>query len=610
MEESNKRWLSPNFISRCISTARRDASLTQENLQNTSQSTEYHHSPSGSIQDRCESISLIQNLQFSLSDEYQDEDEANGSTQSLPSSTQNSINKYYGEQSDCTSCSDLSFLTYQDEDNISIPSLYSEDPTANDSIDKDEEHDEMYVTSEDDQLTSNSKDASYLDDKLPKSFLQLQGLSVGNYNMACNYHISAALKIMVTHKLHILTIQEHTAWSRELTQGEITSMKKLCDKYQFTITISKLQIVIMDKVLAASHRGTEIFEDGRIIKCQLEIASQQYANLVTVYGIPHHGNGKYHVNNSETTEDETLAKLHRIRTHLRKIINLATTNKEDIYVFGDLQDTPDNKKNFNYGTCRIPKHPLGITKTFEDSNLSCTAYKHLDSLNKPVISRHGMKGGRFIDGMYACNQGLQKVMGISITSDTRINSDHLLVVSKIDLGIETHNPRDKQEERIDFRRILNIPVRIIPGNTHPSLDDTVYKGADYKIHAALFHNIQKIVANPSEFHDRIQKVHDQLRTLIQNIVGRTKNSITIEEQKQGKLITRTNDDAKTLNDASMEFFSIIYDICRKAELSYKAYSTKMNTANRNQEKIASEKIMLTATSYALSKQLDETAKRQ
>jgi hypothetical protein len=386
-------------------------------------------------------------------------------------------------------------------------------------------------------------------------------------------------------------------------------MKKLCDKYQFTITISKLQIVIMDKILAASHRGTEIFEDGRIIKFQLEIAPQQYANLVTVYGIPHHGNGKYHVNNSETTEDETLAKLHRIRTHLRKIINLATTNKEDIYVFGDLQDTPDNKKNFNYGTCRIPKHPLGITKTFEDSNLSCTAYKHLDSLNKPVISRHGMKGGRFIDGMYACNQGLQKVMGISITSDTRINSDHLLVVSKIDLGIETHSPRDKQEERIDFRRIMNIPVRIIPGNTHPSLDDNVYKGADYKIHAALFHNIQKIVANPSEFKDRIQKVHDQLRTLKQNIVGRTKNSITSEEQEQGKLITRTNDDAKTLNDASMEFFSIINDICHKAELSYKAYSTKMNTANRNQEKIASENIMLTATSYALSKQLDETAKR-
>ncbi|MFN9979433.1 MAG: hypothetical protein ACK53Y_05945, partial [bacterium] len=131
----------------------------------------------------------------------------------------------------------------------------------------------------------------------------------------------------------------------------------------------------MDKVLTASHRGTEIFEDGRIIKCQLEIAPQQYANLVTVYGIPHHGNGKYHVNNSETTEDETLAKLHRIRTHLRKIINLATRNKEDIYVFGDLQDTPDNTKNFNYGKCRIPKHPLGIIKTCEDSNLSCTAYK-------------------------------------------------------------------------------------------------------------------------------------------------------------------------------------------------------------------------------------------
>jgi hypothetical protein len=41
-------------------------------------------------------------------------------------------------------------------------------------------------------------------DNLPKSFLQLKGISVGNYNMGCHFHISAAIHLLVQYNLQIL----------------------------------------------------------------------------------------------------------------------------------------------------------------------------------------------------------------------------------------------------------------------------------------------------------------------------------------------------------------------------------------------------------------------
>jgi hypothetical protein len=40
-------------------------------------------------------------------------------------------------------------------------------------------------------------------DLLPKTFLQLKDISVANYNMGCNFNISAALHIMVHYELSI-----------------------------------------------------------------------------------------------------------------------------------------------------------------------------------------------------------------------------------------------------------------------------------------------------------------------------------------------------------------------------------------------------------------------
>jgi hypothetical protein len=114
----------------------------------------------------------------------------------------------------------------------------------------------------------------------------------------------------------------------------------------------------------------------------------------------------------EHNENTSLQEMERIQVQIKNIIKNAYRKGDIVYVFGDLQDTPDNTNKFHYGKCRIPKHPLGIVKTCEDFNMTCSIYQHMESMEKPIISRHGIKGGRFIDGMYTCNLGLEKIMGV------------------------------------------------------------------------------------------------------------------------------------------------------------------------------------------------------
>jgi hypothetical protein len=109
--------------------------------------------------------------------------------------------------------SELTISSYsKDNDSISTPCLLSET-------------DSRSILSEMDSISwtdlSRSTTTTVLTDNqsnniLPKSFMQLQGISVGNFNMACNFNILAALHIMTRYKLHILAIQEHTPWNREL----------------------------------------------------------------------------------------------------------------------------------------------------------------------------------------------------------------------------------------------------------------------------------------------------------------------------------------------------------------------------------------------------------
>jgi hypothetical protein len=122
-------------------------------------------------------------------------------------------------------------------------------------------------------------DTSINGDMIPKTFLQLKGKSVGNFNMACNFHISASLHVIVQYNLNILAIQEHTLWHKELSDGEGTSIEQHSDKWGYFLTISKLQILIIDKQLRACHQETIVFEEGQIIKCCFEVSKEIMPHL-------------------------------------------------------------------------------------------------------------------------------------------------------------------------------------------------------------------------------------------------------------------------------------------------------------------------------------------
>jgi len=234
----------------------------------------------------------------------------------------------------------------------------------------------------------------------------------------------------------------------------------------------------------------------------------------------------------------------------------------------------------------------------------------MESLEKPIISRHGTKGGRFIDGMYTCDQGLQKITGISLIPDSGIFSDHVLVVTKINLGIEILEVNKEQEECIDFKRIMNIPVRYKTGDNHPCINEQVYKGAEFAIHAKLYNDLQKITNESSNgFQDRITLIHSQLEQFEKGVIDRTTTTISSEEQLAGKLVKRTPLDAKRINTASHEFFTLINDVCRVAGLASMVAFVQSSSSQKKCNEIITGKSMLPTTSFAISKQLDDSTKR-
>lgn len=251
-----------------------------------------------------------------------------------------------------------------------------------------------------------------------------------------------------------------------------------------------------------------------------------------------------------------------------------------------------------------------LVQTCETNDLYCSVYKFLDDLEKPVISRHGSKGGRFIDGMYTCTQGLEKLTGMSVVKDSGIYSDHDLIIHKIDLGIEPFQASKATEEIIDFKKIMNILMHIKRGDDHPSLNDTVFKGADFQMQAQLYDKLQTTVQDPANlFLSRVSNIGNQLIQLDADIIAHTKSSITPADQKAGMLITRTPQDAAIINSTSSEFFQIIDDIRREADLAFKVPIIPSQSINAKKGEIVSEKIMPGVSSSAIPKNLDEAAKR-
>lgn len=333
-----------------------------------------------------------------------------------------------------------------DSSSISCTTKYRTSVCNSETIDNDDLNTNQDDTNHDNMSDTSESDSSLNRDLLPKSFLQLKGISVANYNMGCNFHIAAALRIIMRYNLSILTIQEHSPWNKELSEGETTSISRLCDKWGYFATISKLQIIIVDKQLLACHRTSTAFEDGRIILYRFEISEKQSVSFISVYGVPHSASANIQKHNEIPSENTKLQIMTRLQSKLKALISKAHQDSDLLYIFGDLQDTPDNSKLFHYGPCRIAKHPLGIISTCEQQGLQCTIYQHTNLLEKPIVSRHGSKGGRFIDGMYTSTPGLANILGISIIHDTGISSDHDLVITKMDLGIEKYHINKEKEE--------------------------------------------------------------------------------------------------------------------------------------------------------------------
>ena len=460
------------------------------------------------------------------------------------------------------------------------------------------------------EKTESSKAPMSLADELPKSFLQLTGITVANFNMGCNFRIEKAISIMIHYDLKILAVQEHTPWNKKLSEIEIASISRHCDHWGFFATISTLQIVIIDKQLLACHRDTTAYEDGRVIKCRFEIDRDKYVTFIPVYGVAHSSSTRNRTDNTAIDEASRLDTMTAVRDQVASLISKASETADLMYVFGDLQDTPDQSRLFHQGSCRIPRHPLGIVNTCESLGLICTVYQHLHTLETPIITRHGSKGGRFIDGMYACPSSIPYVLGMQIIADSSIHSDHDLVVHKIDLGIKQFQVSKEKEERFDFRKIMNIPVQLRPGDDHPSLSTTVFKGADFRTHEQLYKDLQAVVTDPaSQFLPRLSDMHSKLKNYEAAIIERTKQSITSEDQACGRLVQRTPEDAEFINATSTAFFTLLNDICREANLASNVPIIKPPPKAAKRRDVICENVMPGVTSVAIGKQIEDTLKR-
>jgi hypothetical protein len=93
------------------------------------------------------------------------------------------------------------------------------------------------------------------------------------------------------------------------------------------------------------------------------------------------------------------------------------------------------------------------------------------------------------------------------------------------------------------------------------------------------------------------------------IIDRTKNSITLEEQHNGKLIQRISVDAQIISVMSIKFFDIIYDSCREAKMTSKVAIVPAAVYQAKRHAISTGKIIPGIASLPISKQLDDSLKR-
>ena len=156
---------------------------------------------------------------------------------------------------------------------------------------------------------------------------------------------------------------------------------------------------------------------------------------------------------------------------------------------------------------------------------------------------------------------------------------------------------------------MAIPMLIKGYATYPTLNESVFHGVDFQAQATLYNNLQEIAYDmENAFITEAEDIKLQLLKLESEVITRTINTITPEEQAAGKLITKTAEDAVALNTASGEFFTLINALCQKADLASTVpiVASCLNPVKSND--IISGKTMPGVTSIAIPKQFDDVTK--
>jgi hypothetical protein len=131
---------------------------------------------------------------------------------------------------------------------------------------------------------------------------------------------------------------------------------------------------------------------------------------------------------------------------------------------------------------------------------------------------------------------------------------------------------------------------------------------EFQKHAALYHTIQRTIKNPKHnFWIRVQDIKHQLEDCERKIISRTKNSISLEDQANGKLIQCVPLDPQMINNSSIQFFNLIYEICSQMNLSKMVpVLCRANICER--DTILQQKKLPGMTSTIISKQLADVMK--
>lgn len=158
---------------------------------------------------------------------------------------------------------------------------------------------------------------------------------MSNYNMGCSFSIAVTIRLMMQYDLFILAIQEHTPWNKEMSDIEVASIKWTCEKWGYFVSISKLQVIIVDKQLATCHWDTAIYKDGCIIVSRFEISSNNFVIFSSIYGFRHSPNNQ-NINDLETRdENSTIQKMRQMQQRIKSIIMKVNRTHELLYIFGD-----------------------------------------------------------------------------------------------------------------------------------------------------------------------------------------------------------------------------------------------------------------------------------